>query len=218
VSRRIAWVVFDLGETLVDETASWDRWADYLRVPRFTFHATMGAVIAAGRPHTDVFSFFRSDFDLEAQTVARQATGLGWPMSDEDLYDDVIPTLQLLCARGYQLAVFANQPRSAARFMATLPVDRVATSDQWGIAKPDPRFFERIATTLETAPQQIAYVGDRVDNDVVPAVRAGMLAIHLRRGPWGFIQASWPEASQAAIRIESLTELAPALEGWQRTV
>jgi HAD superfamily hydrolase (TIGR01509 family) len=218
VKPRIAWVVFDLGETLIDETASWDRWADYLGVPRFTFHAVMGHVIAAGRPHTDVFSFFRRDFDIEAEEAAKQATGLGWPMSDNALYDDAIPTLQELRAQSYQLAVFANQPLSARRFMATLPVDRVATSEQWGIAKPDPRFFERIATTLEREPREIAYVGDRVDNDVVPAAQAGMIAIHLRRGPWGLIQASWPEAAQAAIRIESLAELPSALEGWQRTV
>jgi HAD superfamily hydrolase (TIGR01549 family) len=218
VSRRIAWVVFDLGETLVDETASWDGWADYLGVPRFTFHAVMGHVIAAGRPHTDVFSFFRPGFDFAAERAKKEATGLGWLPRANDLYADAIPTLALLHAQGYRLAVFANQPGSAARFMATLPVDRVGTSEQWGIAKPDPRFFERIATTLETAPPEIAYVGDRVDNDVVPAAKAGMLAIHLRRGPWGFIQASWCEPSQAAIRIDSLTELPAALEGWQRSV
>jgi len=53
------WVVFDLGETLVDETENWGRWADYLAVPRLTFFAALGAVIAARRPHTDVFELFR---------------------------------------------------------------------------------------------------------------------------------------------------------------
>jgi len=53
------WVVFDLGETLVDETENWGGWADYLAVPRLTFFAALGAVIAARRPHTDVFELFR---------------------------------------------------------------------------------------------------------------------------------------------------------------
>ncbi len=35
-------VVFDVGETLVDETRYWDEWADWLGVPRFTFFAVLG--------------------------------------------------------------------------------------------------------------------------------------------------------------------------------
>jgi phosphoglycolate phosphatase-like HAD superfamily hydrolase len=40
-----------------------------------------------------------------------------------------------------------------------------------------------------------------------------MTAIHLRRGPWGVIQAEWPEAAQADARIESLLELLGVLNG-----
>jgi FMN hydrolase / 5-amino-6-(5-phospho-D-ribitylamino)uracil phosphatase len=45
----------------------------------------------------------------------------------------------------------------------------------------------------------------------LPAKRAGLLAVHLRRGPWGFLQANWPEAAQADLRIDALTELPDAL-------
>jgi hypothetical protein len=38
-----------------------------------------------------------------------------------------------------------------------------------------------------------------------------MLAVHLRRGPWGFLQAEWPGAAEADVRIDSLTELPAAL-------
>jgi FMN phosphatase YigB (HAD superfamily) len=95
--------------------------------------------------------------------------------------------------------------------MATLPVDVVATSAEWGVWKPDPAFFARVALTLEAAAADIAYVGDRVDNDVLPARAAGMLAVHLRRGPWGYLQARWPQAADADVRIDSLTELPAAL-------
>jgi FMN phosphatase YigB (HAD superfamily) len=61
-------------------------------------------------------------------------------------------------------------------FLQTLPVDRVATSAGWGVAKPDPAFFARVAAGVGAAPERIAYVGDRVDNEVLPASRAGMLA------------------------------------------
>jgi hypothetical protein len=38
-----------------------------------------------------------------------------------------------------------------------------------------------------------------------------MTAIHLKRGPWGFIQARWPEARQADLNIEQLSDLPDAL-------
>jgi FMN phosphatase YigB (HAD superfamily) len=207
----VRWVVFDLGETLVDETANWDRWADQLGVPRFTFHVVFGAQLAAGRPHSDVFRVFDADFAFDSAVAARDAATGGWSFTDDDLYDDALPTLTELRSQGYQLAVFANQPRTAAAFMATLPVDHFATSSEWGLHKPDPAFFARIAETLDAAPGDIAYVGDRVDNDVLPAKRAGMLAVHLRRGPWGYLHARWPEAAEADIRINSLSELPDAL-------
>lgn len=66
------WVVFDLGETLVDETENWGRWADYLAVPRLTFFAALRAVIAARRPHTDVFELFRPGFRLQDERPSRR--------------------------------------------------------------------------------------------------------------------------------------------------
>jgi len=42
------------------------------------------------------------------------------------------------------------------------------------------------------APTEIAYVGDRLDNDIPPALAAGMIAVFVRRGPWGWIDAPTP--------------------------
>jgi FMN phosphatase YigB (HAD superfamily) len=54
-------------------------------------------------------------------------------------------------------------------------------------------------------------VGDRLDNDVLPARAAGMVSVFLRRGPWGLAHARWPEAQLASFRIERLTELPESL-------
>ncbi len=51
----------------------------------------------------------------------------------------------------------------------------------------------------------VAYVGDRVDNDVVPSAAAGMRAVWIRRGPWGVIQD--PPAPGASLIVGSLIEL-----------
>ena len=41
--RDVRAVVFDLGETLVDETRVWGEWADTLGIPRLTFFAVLGS-------------------------------------------------------------------------------------------------------------------------------------------------------------------------------
>lgn len=214
--RELEWVVFDLGETLVDETENWGRWADYLGVPRLTFFAVLGSVIADRRPHVDVFGYFRPDFDLETQVVAKLAAGYPWTFDRSDLYPDALPALEALKTAGYRLAIMGNQTSSASAFMAALPVERTATSDQWGVSKPDPAFFTRMEDELDAPAERIVYVGDRIDNDVLPALQAGMVAVHLRRGPWGIIHSGWPEAAEAQIRLDSLTELEGALRKFRR--
>ena len=101
-----------------------------------------------------------------------------------------------------------NQPAGAETSLAGLVADGdlVATSADWGVAKPAPEFFARIVEELRLPPGEIAYVGDRVDNDILPAAEAGMFTVHLRRGPWGVIQAAWPEASRASVTVADLDE------------
>jgi HAD superfamily hydrolase (TIGR01509 family) len=199
--RAVDWVVLDLGETLVDETRAWAAHADRLGVPHLTFMGVLGGVIALRQDHREVFTHFPSSDDLPA-----------WSAGPEDLYDDALPTLAELRARGYRLAVMGNQPLDVLPLLASLPVDRVAASAEWGVHKPDPAFFTRVAQEVGAPPERIAYVGDRVDNDVIPAKQAGMVAVHLRRGPWGYLHATWPEAAQADLRLTTLAELPSALE------
>ena len=55
-------------------------------------------------------------------------------------------------------------------------VDVLGSSERWGVEKPTAEFFARIVAEAGAAPEKIAYVGDRVDNDVEPALAAGMVA------------------------------------------
>jgi FMN phosphatase YigB (HAD superfamily) len=86
-------------------------------------------------------------------------------------------------------------------------VDFVGSSARWGVEKPAAAFFERVAAEAGLPLAEIAYVGDRVDNDVEPALAAGMVAVHIRRGPWGYLH----ETPPGALRIESLDELSQVL-------
>lgn len=207
-------VFFDVGETLVCEDGVWRAWADWYGVPPLTFFGALGAVIERREHHLSVFSVVDPDFSLESMEAARAAAGLSYVISKADLYDDAVPCLTELKADGYLVGVSGNQPPDVSeRLMASLGLDLdvIASSAAWGVEKPDPEFFVRVASSVGLEPAEVAYVGDRVDNDIVPAKAAGMTAVFVRRGPWGYVHARWPEAGSADLRIESLAELPAAL-------
>ncbi|MFB7620161.1 HAD family hydrolase [Kitasatospora sp. NPDC056181] len=203
-------VVFDVGECLVDETREYGTWADWLGVPRHTFVAQLGAVIAGRRDYRETFEIFRPGFDLYEEREKRAMAGQPETFGEEDLYPDVRPALARLRADGLWLAIAGNQTVRAGAILRRLfsdDVDLIGTSDDWGASKPDPVFFDRVAAVVPAEPDEILYVGDRLDNDVLPAARAGMQGALIRRGPWGWIQQHDAEAIRATFRIDSLAEL-----------
>lgn len=208
-------VFFDVGETLIDETRLWGEWADWLSVPRLTFFAALGAVIARGEDHGRVFEIFHPGFDLESERARRNAEGHADVLRQDDLYPDALACLWTLRDRGYRLGIAANQAAGVCETLRTwgLPVDVIATSARWGVEKPSAAFFARVIDVAEASPTEIAYVGDRVDNDVAPAAAAGIRAVFVRRGPWGYLQADWPDADLAALRIDTLADLPDGLRG-----
>ncbi|MFE4975977.1 HAD family hydrolase [Kitasatospora sp. NPDC056651] len=203
-------VVFDVGECLVDETREYGTWADWLGVPRHTFVAQFGAVIAQGRDYRETFQVFAPGFDLYEERERRAAAGRPETFGEDDLYPDVRGSFARLRSDGLWLAIAGNQTVRAGGILRGLfadDVDLIGTSDDWGASKPDPAFFERVAEVVPAEPHEMLYVGDRLDNDVLPARAAGMRTALIRRGPWGWIQQHDPAAGQATFRIESLAEL-----------
>src|SRR3954471_9928006 len=213
-------VFFDIGETLVDETRQWGAWADWLGMPRLTFFAVLGGLIERGEHHRRVFELLRPGIDLAHERAARAQAGYVEHFERADFYPDAIPCLEALRRAGYRIGLAGNQPEGVEGVLRAmnLPVDLIASSAGWGVEKPSPEFFARVAALADVAPANIAYVGDRVDNDVVPAAAAGMLAVFLRRGPWGVLQADHPDAARAQIQLDSLEALPQALEAnsWTR--
>lgn len=203
-------VVFDVGETLLDDTSEWNRWADWVGVPRHTFSAVLGAVTASGRNNADTFQYFRPGFDLTTERQRREDAGCGEQIDEHDLYPDARPALQALRDDGIWVGIAGNQTARAAELLRALdlPADAIATSGEWGTAKPDPAFFTRIIDFAPGGPDEIVYVGDHRDNDIVPAHAAGLRSMLVRRGPWGYLWSDDPivKASAASV-VDSLIEL-----------
>jgi phosphoglycolate phosphatase-like HAD superfamily hydrolase len=181
-------VAFDIGETLVDETRAWQLAADTVGVPAFTVMGVLGGLAARGAHHKRVW-------DVLGVSPPRAEFLAG------DFYPDALPALERLRA-SYRVGAVGNTGVEVEELLRPL-VDFVGSSARWGVEKPSPAFFARLAEETGVEPAKIAYVGDRVDNDVEPALAAGMTAVHIRRGPWGYLH----EPPAGALRIRSLDEL-----------
>ncbi|MDT0545422.1 MULTISPECIES: HAD family hydrolase [Streptomyces] len=202
-------VVFDVGETLIRDDRVWGAWADWLGIPRHTLSALVGAVVAQGHDNAEALRLIRPGIDIAAERTAMEAAGVGEDLDESDLYPDVRPALAALREAGIRVVIAGNQTARAGVLLRNLklPAEEIATSGEWGIAKPDPRFFARVLDLAGTAPSETVYVGDHPANDMQPAKAAGLRAAHLRRGPWGHLWSGTAEAAAADWQIDSLLDL-----------
>ncbi|MFG3045880.1 HAD family hydrolase [Streptomyces sp. NPDC048241] len=205
--------VFDVGETLVRDDRYWASWAEWLGVPRHTVSALVGAVVAQGRDNADALRLLRPGIDLAAEYAAREAAGLGEHLDETDLYDDVRPALSALRQAGVRVVIVGNQTARVGELLRglDLPADVIATSGEWGVAKPQPEFFHRVLEVAQAPAERTLYIGDHPANDIGPAAAAGLRTAHLRRGPWGHLWADQDAAAAADWRIDSLTDLLAVL-------
>jgi HAD superfamily hydrolase (TIGR01549 family) len=202
-------VCFDVGETLIDETRHWLGWADFLGVPAMTLFTAIGVTMERGQSLRRVFEIFKPGMDPGTARKLRAAQGWTYDFTRQDLYPDALPCLAALRERGYKVLIAGNQPVEAEAALARLdmPADLIASSGGWGVSKPDPRFFAKVIEAAGEPPESIAYVGDRLDNDVLPTLAAGMISVFVRRGPWGWMHAELPEIERAHIRLDNLLDL-----------
>jgi HAD superfamily hydrolase (TIGR01509 family) len=192
-------VFFDVGETLVDEERIWREVAREAGLQPHVVWAALGMTIDRGEEHWVLWDHLGVERPLGV-----------WERFDYewiDLYPDAVACLEQLRAEDLFVGLAGNQSKTMEAWArATLPADVVTSSDGVGVRKPDPAFFERLVELAGVEPGELAYVGDRVDNDVLPALAVGLVAVHVRRGPWGMLRPTPP----GALAVGSLAEV-PAL-------
>jgi putative hydrolase of the HAD superfamily len=139
-----------------------------------------------------------------ARELAVEMTRL-WEHSENfDLYDDVLPVLGDLRARGLKLGLVSNSDRELAAFVThhELEVDCAITSRAHGWSKPHPTIFQAALELLGADPAEAAMVGDSVEDDIEGALALGMRAFLIDR------EGRYPEAVE---RLPDLWALPSAL-------
>ncbi len=82
----------------------------------------------------------------------------------------------------------------------------IVASAEEGVAKPDKRIFEIALDKANCEPQAAVMIGDRVDNDIVPAKALGMKTIWVKQG-FGKYWKKSSESEQADYEVERLAEI-----------
>lgn len=200
-------VIFDLDDTLFDHSGSVrTALANWLpQVPATDLPQLTRAWFDLEHVHYESWRAGHISFDEQRRRRVRDF----WPhlghqlAPDDDLdalfasylihykdawqaFDDARPALVELNRLGYLTAVLTNgataqQNAKVDRTGLRAQLTAVITSEELGVAKPDPRSYLSTCEHLGVEPSRALHVGDRYDLDVLSARAAGLQAVHLDR-------------------------------------
>ncbi|MEM5793030.1 MAG: HAD family hydrolase [Candidatus Aenigmatarchaeota archaeon] len=97
------------------------------------------------------------------------------------LFPSTIKTLRKL-KKKYKLVLLSNTAgregrETIERFGLGKYFDEIIISGEVGIAKPDPRIFQLILDRMKVKPEEVVYIGDNLEQDIVPSRYLGFRAI-----------------------------------------
>ena len=184
-------VFFDVGETLVDEERWWRVLAERSGCSR-TSSGRLSVSRSSGARSTT------SSGAISASSGRRPGHDLSYEL--DDLYPDALACLEAVRGLGLRVGIVGNQPELMERWARdeALPADVISSSASLASRSRTGASSSVVVELAECDAAEVAYVGDRVDNDVLPAAAAGLVAVHVRRGPWGMLQRRRPRRRSAS--------------------
>ncbi len=200
--KQVEWLFFDVGSTLVDESkANRHRVLDAIEGTDISYEQVyMQAAQLAKQGHAGPLKSVLKSFGLHITP---------WHREDEAVYPHAAVCLARLHGR-YKIGVIANQSAGTAGRMnqyGLLPyLDLIIASAEEGIEKPDLRIFELALERAGCLPENAVMIGDRLDNDIVPAKRIGLKTIWIRQG-FGGMAAPLTEEETPDRSVNDLQEL-----------
>ena len=171
------WVFFDLGSTLVNESDVYKSRCEY----------------AVQQLNIDLTEFMNKVCEMAKTSptpIRTAAKSYGvvlpeWDSSLEKLYGATHRVLSALHGK-YRLGIIANQSLGTQERIDNWGIgkyfDVVMASAESGCAKPDLRIFKMALQKAKCEPNEAVMVGDRLDNDIVPAKELGMKTVWVRQG------------------------------------
>ncbi len=207
--KNIEWIFFDIGSTLVDESKAYEhRIKDTIKNTDITYKQFCNLMIDFAKQGKN--GYIETAKELNLKTTK-------WHSEDEFLYPDTVSTLKLLSEK-YKIGIIANQPLGTQERLNKMKIDKyislVISSAEENISKPDLRIFKLALDRAGCSPNNAVMVGDRLDNDIVPAKAVGMRTIWIKQGLGGLTTPK-SESETADLTVKNISEICSCLEGFR---
>lgn len=203
--KNIKWLFFDIGSTLVDESKCIEKRCDIITIQNgIDKQEFMGKVLEYAK--------------IDAHPVKPTARDYGvpiphWNKELEVLYPCAEPILLELHEK-YKLGIIANQSLGTAQRLENWGIgkyfDVIVASAEEGCEKPDLKIFELALKRANCKPEESVMIGDRLDNDMVPAKQLGMKTIWVKQG-FAKYQSIKNETEKSDYTIDSISQLTEVL-------
>jgi len=196
------WIFFDIGSTLIDESIAYRK-----RIER--------TIAGTNVTYDDFYNKMVeiSKYNQSGYNKALEAYGLKmapWNNEDEYVYPEAEEVLRELSER-YHIGIIANQNLGSEERLEKLGllryIDLVIASAEEGVAKPDLRIFQIALDRANCKPEEAVMVGDRIDNDILPANKIGMKTVWIKQGFGSYAEPKAIEEQPDYI-VNSLVEIA----------
>lgn len=199
--KNAEWLFFDVGSTLVDEHMAYE---DRMRKIAIASNTAYDMVCETA------LEFYRQNRKGDLETAKLLGVNLpSWNKECETLYADTVQCLEFLSGK-YKIGVIANQSlgteQRLKRYGLLQYIDLVVASAEEGVAKPDKRIFEIAMNRSGCKAEETVMIGDRIDNDIVPANLLGMYTVWVRQG-FGQYWSIKNEIEKADCTVDCLSEL-----------
>lgn len=199
--NTIKWIFFDIGSTLVDESTAYkNRIKRTIANTDISYNKFYKRMVEISKRNQNAYNMVLEEYGL---------TKAPWNSDDEFVYPEAENCLCEL-SEHYKIGIIANQNLGSEERLEKLGllkyIDLVIASAEEGVAKPDLRMFQIALDRANCKPEEALMVGDRIDNDIVPANKIGMKTIWIKQGFGKYCEPK-TEIEQPDYTVESLNEL-----------
>lgn len=224
----IRWVFFDIGDVLFDEDAphlfyyhsvllamrrhgvsvTWDAYRARIEAYARTKPAT--AIWDAGRDFVPDEALWRT-VNQESRAEYQEARK---PRPYGMLLNDILPVVREL-HRSFKLGIIANQHPVVLQALDDYGLgpffEQKIIDEIDGVAKPDPAIFQLALSRCGCSADKSIMIGDRIDNDVLPARSVGMTTLRFRRGILYGLYEPLREEERPDLEVHHTYEIVPAI-------
>ena len=200
------WLFFDVGSTLINEEKAY-------------LHRLQDVADAVNEPFEKIYekaiSLYKENRKGDLEIMKSYGLPiLKWHKEDEELYPEAVTCLEEL-SKKYKIGIIANQSLGTADRLEQHGIlkyiDLVIASAEEGVSKPDRKIFEIALFRAKCKAENAVMIGDRVDNDIVPAKQLGMKTVWIKQGFGKYWQVR-NQDEQADYEVDNLISLLDLFE------